>query len=106
MVWTLVLGACVVASLCVQSCSVQLCGLLEVAHERRQGVCRCLIAVCLLSQDVSLNTGLPEGSCKEGEPCCWLIDYENAQKPVAPEINGACTTRSRAAKLGGWLALL
>jgi len=32
-------------------------------------------------QTYSLNKGIPEGSCKEGQPCCWLVDAENAVLP-------------------------
>ena len=39
-------------------------------------------------QDVSRNQGEPPGSCALGQPCCWLVDFEHADLPPTPEVNG------------------
>ena len=38
-------------------------------------------------QMYSLNEGSPPGSCKIGEPCCWLIDAASVKKPAMPRPN-------------------
>ena len=46
--------------------------------------------VAFTLQRHSLGTGRPAGSCKLGEPCCWLVNAEGARHQ--PNHNDNCTS--------------
>ncbi len=40
-------------------------------------------------QPYSLNHGLPRGACRPAEPCCWLVDSENANQYPTASVNAS-----------------